>query len=227
MGIVVHGPWRHARASSNSAAGCRAAKAVRASAFRPAATALSVIKMADHHSAGTLSRCHHFETADALASKSIARKSTAIASLDGHKSMIERNDKSVMPTSVGHSVLKSKDLLSLDCELPLGHTVPMAKKMLTDFECCFLARTYAARKLRYNAGEDIAPKLQDNMRQDGYKQYETRGPLPHELIDRFLDLTGVTYEWLFTGRGPGPAWQDRYEILRNRQRRPKKTKKQA
>lgn len=103
----------------------------------------------------------------------------------------------------------------------------MAKKILSDFECAFLARTYAARKLKYDTQEEMAPALQDGMKQDTYKQYESRGPLPYELVDRFLKLTGVTYEWLFTGRGIGPAWRERYEILLSKQQKPKRPQKAA
>lgn len=221
MGIVVRFP-RHVRASS----WVRAAKAVKISAERPAAFAVSVPKITLHHSAGTASRCHHFETAEAR-----APMSDAIASREAHSSIMERNvakdAKSVMSESIGQTVLKGKAIASLDCELPIGHNVRMARKILTDFECRFLARTYAARKLKFETQEEIAASLQTDMKQDTYKQYEVRGPLPYELIDRFLKLTGVSYEWLFTGRGPGPAWQDRYQKLLEKQNKPKKARKAA
>jgi len=96
---------------------------------------------------------------------------------------------------------------------------------LGDFDLRFLARTYAARKLKFETQQEIAEEL--GMTQDHYKQYEVRGPLPHDLIDRFLRKTGVSYEWLFAGRGPGPAWQERYEQLLERQKKPKKGRKAA
>lgn len=102
----------------------------------------------------------------------------------------------------------------------------MVRRPLTDFECRFLARTCAARKL-VASQDEFAGSLQDGMKQDHYKQYETRSPLPHALIDRFLKLTGVSYEWLFTGRGAGPAWQERYQELLSKQQKPKKSKKAA
>lgn len=135
--------------------------------------------------------------------------------------------RSDIDDSIGQTVLEHKAILSLDGELPIGHNVPMAKKVLTDFECRFLARTYAARKLKFETQDEIASALQDGMKQDTYKQYEVRGTLPYELIDRFLKLTGVSYEWLFTGRGPGPAWQERYETLLSRQQKPKRARKAA
>jgi len=217
MGVVVPFPV-HARISSTGA-GCRAAKAVRASALSPASTALSVARTADHHSAGTLSRCHHLETAEGL-----APISAAMASRERQRSIMDWKDGNwLMPEPIGQTVLKRKANLSLDCELSLGHNVPMAKKILSDFELRFLARVYAARET-VDTQENFAPRLKSGMRQDGYKQFETRSVLPHELIPQFLELTKVGYEWLFTGKGDGPAWKDRYQVLLERNR-PKKAKK--
>src|SRR5229473_6292126 len=104
MGIVID--LSHARASI----GTRAAKAVRAAASSPAPRAISVAKTADHHSAGTLSRCHHLETAEAL-----APMSAAIASREGQRSMMDwKDDKSVMPNPIRPIVLNCKDKLSGD-----------------------------------------------------------------------------------------------------------------
>ena len=69
--------------------------------------------------------------------------------------------------------------------------------------------------------------LQDGMKQDSYKQYEARNTLPVELFDKFVRLTGVTLDWLVAGRGPGPDWQERYQKLLEKQKRPKKAKKAA
>jgi len=132
-----------------------------------------------------------------------------------------------MREPIGHLVLERKANLSLDEQKSLGHTVRMMRRPLTDFECRFLARTCAARKLVAGSQDEFAPRLQDGMKQDHYKQYETRSLLPHELVDRFLRLTGVNYEWLFTGRGAGPTWQDRYQELLAKQEKPKKGKKAA
>jgi hypothetical protein len=38
------------------------------------------------------------------------------------------------------------------------------------------------------------------VKQDRYKQYETRSPLPHEFIAAFCLAANVTEHWLFTGR---------------------------
>jgi hypothetical protein len=209
----------HARTS----AGSRAAKAVRISAVTPAQIARSVPSTEDHHSAGMLLRCPHLVTA-----VTGAPTSAASASREGQSPMIDRNEvKSDMTASIGQTVLKHKAFASLDCELPLGHNVPMAKKVLTDFECRFLARVYAARKLKFETQDDIAPMLQDGMKQDSYKQFEARNIMPVEMFDKFVKLTGVSLEWLITGRGPGPAWQERYQKLLEKQRKPKKGKKVA
>lgn len=103
----------------------------------------------------------------------------------------------------------------------------MAKKILSDFECRFLARTYVARKLRYATQEEFAPFLKTGMEQDTYKQYESRSSLPHELVGKFLKLTGVSYEWLFEGKGAGPEWVERYQELLAKQQRLKKVRKAA
>jgi hypothetical protein len=209
----------HARTSATS----RAARAVKNSAVKPASAARDVANTADHQSAGILLRWPHLVTA-----VTGAPTSEAIASREGQSPMIERNEvKSVMTSSIGQVVLNCKADLSLDCDLPLGQNVPMAKKVLTDFECRFLARTYAARKLKFETQEEFAPLLKEGMKQDAYKQYEARNILPTELIERFVKLTGVSLDWLIAGRGPGPAWQERYEKLLEKQKKPKKGKKAA
>ena len=60
---------------------------MRVSALTLSLNAVSVAKIGDHHSAGMLSRCHHFETADALALISVA-----IASLVSQSSISARNE---------------------------------------------------------------------------------------------------------------------------------------
>lgn len=212
---------RHARTSS------RAANRVSKSEVTPASIALLVPSNADQYSAGILSLWCHLETCVAEA----PGNSEAKASRDfPHNSMIERNEvKSVMAQSLGQLVLKSKANPSLDCDLPLGHNVRMAtksKKSLSDYDLGFLARTFAAREALNMTQDEFAEQL-GGMSQDTYKQYETRGPLPHHLIDPFLNLTGVSWEYLFTGRGEGPAWRERYKVLVERQKTKKKLKSVA
>jgi hypothetical protein len=221
MGTVVRFPERrHARASSK----CLEAKRAKRSAERPAALARSVAKTRVHHSDGILSLHRHFEI---VAGR--APTSAAIAAWESQSSKTDRNEviESGMTESIGHSVLNFKDGPSLDCELALGQTVPMApQKLLTDFELQFLARTYVARKQKFTQ-QEMAEELERGMKQDHYKQFEVRNRLPYEYLDRFIKLTGVTYEWLVAGRGPGPAWKDRYQQLLERQKKPKKGRKAA
>lgn len=194
---------------------------------RPASIARLVESSAAQYSAGMLSLCHHLETCVAVAPGS----SDAKASRDlPHNSIIARNEvKSIMSPILGQLVLKGKANSSLDCEMPLGHNVPMAskaKKPLSEYELGFLARTFMARQQTHMTQDEFAGKL-GGLSQDTYKQYEVRGPLPHHLIDPFLNLTGVTWEYLFTGRGVGPAWRERYKELLDRQKTKKKLKTAA
>lgn len=198
MGIIVRFPRkRHVRASINS----RAASEVSKSADTRAALATSVANIAAHHSAGTLSRCHHLETAEAL-----APTSEAIASRESPQSSISaRNDVIglVMPTFIGPIVLKRKAILSLDGVKFLGHTVHMAEaETETQYKQRFMARVAEARIARGLKQWQLAEAL--GMAQDKYKQYESRSLLPHHLIGRFCIVTRVDPEWLVTGRGQKP-----------------------
>lgn len=196
MTTVVDFP-HHGRASKVS----RAAKVVRISALTPASDAFAVQRTADHHSAGMLSRCHHLDTADAFAVGSIARKSKAMASLDGHRSITSRNDwiASIAPR-LGQSVLNCKDKLAYDANKILGHTVRMAdSETEAEFKQGFMNRTREARIARALKQWEIADAL--GMPQDKYKQYETRSLLPHHLIGRFCIICRIDPEWLVTGRG--------------------------
>lgn len=99
-------------------------------------------------------------------------------------------------------------------------------KAISRYDLEFLARTYAAREDTGMTQEEFGEKL-GGFSQDHYKQYEVRGPLPHHLIAAFLELTGVTYPYLFTGRAAGPSWIERYQQLVERQQKKQKIKKAA
>jgi len=179
----------HVRAS----AGSRAAKAVNISAETPVVLALSVARTADHHSAGTLSRCHHFETAEAP-----APMSAAMASREAQSSMMDRNEvKSAIPNPLRHLVLNGKDNLSADVGIIQRHNVLMSRPQPdSQFKSLFLARTALARE---NAGltqEQMAEAL--GMEQSKYSKYEVRTELPHHLIIPFCSLCSVSPAWLFT-----------------------------
>lgn len=186
MGVVVK---FHARAATGS----RAAKAVSRPAVSPASCPRSVASTAAHHSAGMPSRCHHLETAEAL-----APISAAIASRDGHSSMIDRNDVSAMQTAIRQLVLKSKDILSADPRSALGHTVRMNAdaKSPTEFERQWIARTKFAREKSGKSQDEIAENL--GIPQPTYGKYETRTVMPHRYVMAFCALCDVTPAWMYT-----------------------------
>ena len=193
MGIIIE--LHHARASTVS----RAARDVRTSADRDFSRAFSDARTEAHHSAGILSRCHHFETAGTA-----APTSAAIASREGHNSITALNvGKSVMTRLIGHLVLKRKAILSLDADLSLGHTVRMAdSETETEYKQSFIARVAQARIARNMKQWQIAEAM--GIAQDKYKQYESRSLLPHHMIGRFCIICRVEPEWLVTGRGAKP-----------------------
>jgi hypothetical protein len=140
-----------------------------------------------------LSRCHHLETAGAP-----APRSAAIASREGHSSMMDRNEaKSVMPNPLRQLVLKGKDILSADMGIIQRHNVLMSKAQPdSQFKSLFLARTALAReKAGYTQGS-MAEAL--GMEQSKYSKYEVRTELPHHLIIPFCSLCDVSPAWLFT-----------------------------
>lgn len=73
----------------------------------------------------------------------------------------------------------------------------------TRFKKEFLARTRTAREAVGMSQEAMAQALEPGMKQDTYKQYEIRTPLPHRYIPTFCAITKVDIEWLFTERGKG------------------------
>lgn len=99
-------------------------------------------------------------------------------------------------------------------------------KLLTRYELEFLARTFAAREATGLTQDKFGEKL-GGFSQDHYKQYEIRGPLPHHLIGPFLEITGVSYAYLFTGLAEGPSWRERYQELLAREQKKKKIKRAA
>jgi transcriptional regulator with XRE-family HTH domain len=66
------------------------------------------------------------------------------------------------------------------------------------FNADFIARTKLARERAGLTQEAIATILR--IKQDTYKQYETRSPLPHRFIPAFCAATHIEERWLFTGR---------------------------
>lgn len=186
MGDVIIFARRHRRAS-------RAAISVKSEAEIPAARTVSQPKRADQRSQGMESRCHHLETAQEL-----TPISDAIAPREGQSSITDRNE--FMESKLGHSVLEVKDNQPLDgtgpCVLPSGMSKTQASAA---FKRAFIARTKAAREAKGLTQDQMARLL--GLKQDRYKQYETRTMLPHELIPVFCFETGIAPRSLF------PDWR--------------------
>lgn len=196
MQNVVPFPVAHTQALGTS----RAAKAMSLSEVTPDSRARSVDKIADHLSAGMLSRCHHLETAGARAAISDAK-----ASFEGHSSITSLKDRisKVMTLRLGQLVLRRKDKVALDGEKFLGHTVRMTENETeAQFKQAFTERVKAARVATGLKQWQVADLL--GIPQDKYKQYEGRSLLPHALVGRFCTICRVNPEWLFTGMGQKP-----------------------
>ncbi len=82
---------------------------------------------------------------------------------------------------------------------PLGR--PRKAMTPTAYEDSFRRRVRSARALYTEEPKEMARAL--GVREDTYYRYETRTMLPHHLIPRFCELTGVTVEWLMNGPRPG------------------------
>ena len=190
----------HGRASiGSSTKGGLAAKAVKSSAVKTACLALSVDNTEAHHSAGIASRCHHLDTVQAD-----VPTANAIASRDGHSSMIDRKDNSAIPNSLGQTVLKCKAILSCDGRRKVGQSVPMPKLSETEENNKYIQRVRDARRWRFPTQNPILTLLE--IPQDQYKHYEKRTPLPRRFIPKFCAATGADILWLLTGEGKAP-WE--------------------
>jgi len=77
------------------------------------------------------------------------------------------------------------------------------KKTLTPtaYEDAFRRRVRAARGLYTDEPKEMARRL--GVREDTYYRYETRTMLPHYLIEKFCEITGVTVDYLIKGPQPG------------------------
>lgn len=193
--------------------GVRAAHSVIIWAEIPAWAARSVANIGDHHSAGIESRCHHFETAEAP-----APMSDAIASREGQSSITDRKEVgSDMGIVLRQSVLRCKANVSHDCGRPLGQNVPMDEQLTaTAYKADFLGRVKAAREARYDTQEAVGEVL--GIKQSIYSKYEVRSFMPHRLVPRFCKACGVTTDWLFSGRGAGPAWKPVFPAPKTRKK---------
>lgn len=90
--------------------------------------------------------------------------------------------------------------------IPIVPCKKMARmETATEYKEKFMQRVRQAReRVGYNQTE-IAELL--GLKQDVYKQYETRSLLPHRLIGKFCLITNVDPVWLLTGAGRLPKRQ--------------------
>lgn len=80
-----------------------------------------------------------------------------------------------------------------------GTICPMGRGTTkADFIADFCRRTAAAREMAGFSDRDAFAKLLGVL-PDTYGRYETRTPLPHRYMPRFLELTGADAQVLFTG----------------------------
>lgn len=198
MGIIYF-PEAHVRASTFS----RAAKATSVSEVTPQERAFSVERIADHRSAGMLSRCRHFKTAGTRAATSAAK-----ASGEGQRLITSRKERKLAIRDVlGQLVLKRKDKVALDSKNTLGHNVRMAETDIkAQYEQEFIARVKAARIATGKKQWQVAELM--DIKQDQYKHYEVltgKGRvIPHHLIGRFCLICSIDPNWLLTGKGAKP-----------------------
>ena len=75
------------------------------------------------------------------------------------------------------------------------------------FKEAIIARTKAVRENLGMSQTTLAGLLE--IPQDKYKQYETRTPLPLNLIPKFCAIGQVTVYWLLTGTERDPLEQKR------------------
>jgi transcriptional regulator with XRE-family HTH domain len=105
----------------------------------------------------------------------------------------------------GQIVPSVKDYSSKAIVAGLMHKRAMRELMTpAEFEELFVARTKALRVHAGMTAQQMATAL--GVPFERYKKYESRTPLPHELIEQFALITRVSVEFVMTGRrvGAGP-----------------------
>ncbi|HEX7694602.1 MAG TPA: helix-turn-helix transcriptional regulator [Sphingomonas sp.] len=74
-----------------------------------------------------------------------------------------------------------------------------------EYDALYIARVKALRQRKGLTSGQMATLL--GVPAERYRKYESRTPMPHALIEQFALITGVTVEFLVTGRrvaGKGP-----------------------
>lgn len=166
-----------------------------------------------------LSRCHHLLT---MNSEQPSPTSNAHSTRFGQSSMIERNEVcAVMPQVLGRIVLGRKVNSSHDCGRPPDLNSGMtSKKSITEFEQAFISRTAAARRATGMNQIKFAHEL--GLEQGTYKNYESGRPLPHHLVPKFCELTGITIGWLYSAHVAMPDVEEQPKEARGRPRKQRK-----
>lgn len=80
---------------------------------------------------------------------------------------------------------------------------PNSTPTRSQFRGEFIARIRAAREASGRTQGEMAYAL--GIPLANYEKYEGRSPLPHHLIGRFAEITRVSLDYLFLGRGPPPV----------------------
>lgn len=105
----------------------------------------------------------------------------------------------------GHYVPHVKSYSPQAFVFPIRHKCAMRDVMTpAEFEAMYIARVKALRELTGMTAKEMATAL--GIPFERYKKYESRTPLPHELMEQFALIARVSVEFLVTGRrtGPGP-----------------------
>jgi len=108
------------------------------------------------------------------------------------------DDKSMQSWSTMELTLATTPGTIFGMDKPIGRPKKLTP---TAYEESFRRRVRAARALYTDEPKVMARAL--GIREDTYYRYETRTMLPHYLMPRFCELTGVTADYLINGPRPG------------------------
>lgn len=107
---------------------------------------------------------------------------------------------------IGQIVQSVKDNLPHDPRRWRRYNLSVSNLMTpAEYEALFIARVKALREGKGMTAAQMATAL--GIPAERYRKYESRSPLPHDLIERFALIVGVSVEFLMTGRrvqGGGP-----------------------
>jgi len=177
---------RHVRASVAS----RAANAASNSAVKPARRAVSVLKIASHHSGGMLSRCGHLRAAAMPTPISAAKASGVCQSATTSRKLL------TMQPVLGQHVPTIKPMVSRDCEKAPGQNVLMRDQSEKQWKADFCARLRQARGRRTR--KDMADLLGVSLA--AYAKWEDRGSEPPLwLLPKIWKIGEMTPEFLLAG----------------------------